>query len=319
MLILSLLNMPRIFAVIVTFGPDAALLSRLLEALSPQVSGGIVVNNGSTLPLSDDSLKQSGFAVRHMQSNTGIATALNAGFQWSEDANAEYVVTFDQDSEPAPDMVLRLLGAYQDLVNSGQKVGAVGPQQVDRRSGRRAVFLAPIASSRRKAVPPPGGTVEVDHLITSGCLVPMLVWKDVGAFLEPLFIDYVDIEWSLRLRHRGWHLFGVDGATLLHSIGDDVARWGRREFPWHSPLRHYFIFRNGVYLQKLPHVSIGWKLFDAIQLMKKLVVFTLVGRPRADHLRAMLRGIRDGWGGQLGPPMDPTAAGKPAQNLAAKV
>jgi rhamnosyltransferase len=293
--------MPRIFAVVVTYEPDEVLLSRLVQALTAQVTGGIVVNNGHSLPVSDEYLRQVGFAVRHLQSNTGVATALNIGFQWAEAQNAQFVVTFDQDSEPASDMVSRLLGAYQDLVATGQKVGAVGPQQVDRRTGRRAAFMAPISGRRRRVMPAAGQTVEVDHLLTSGCLVPINAWKGAGAFLDALFIDYVDIEWSLRLRHRGWHLFGVDGAILIHSIGDDIKHWHGRQIFLHSPLRHYFLFRNGVYLQKLPHISLGWKLSDGFQLVKKLVFFTLVGRPRSAHVRAMIRGIYDGWCGRLGP------------------
>ena len=292
--------MPRIFAVIVTYQPDAKLLARLVATLGSQVSGGIVANNGSVLPLADDYFLRSNFTVQHLQSNTGVATALNAGFQWAQAQDADFVITFDQDSEPAADMVSRLVLAYQNLVASGQKVGAVGPQQVDRRTGRRAPFLAPISRHRRRLTPKAGQTVEVDHLITSGCLVPIRVWTDVGNFLDELFIDYVDIEWSLRLRYRGWHLFGVGGATLTHAIGDQVAHWWGWQFPWHSPLRHYYIFRNGTYLQKLPHVSLGWKLFDAIQLAKKLVVFTLVGRPRVAHLGAMLRGVLDGLLGRMG-------------------
>lgn len=306
--------MPRIFAVIVTYQPDGKLLARLVEALSSQVSGGIVVNNGNLLPLADDYFQRSNFTVKHLQSNTGVATALNAGFPWAQAQDADFVITFDQDSEPAADMVFRLVLAYQNLSASGQKVGAVGPQQVDRRTGRRAPFLAPISRHRRRVVPEAGQTVEVDHLITSGCLVPVHVWREVGPFLDELFIDYVDIEWSLRLRHQGWHLFGVGGATLTHSIGDEVAQWGAWQFPWHSPLRHYFIFRNGTYLQRLPHVSVGWKLFDALQLAKKLVIFTLVGRPRSAHLHAMLRGMRDGWCGRLGAFTRPSGVAKPERN-----
>ena len=311
----NLTVMLKIVAVIVTYQPQGDLLVRLVNALAPQVSAGIVVNNGTLLPLTDGYLQQANFVARHLQTNTGVATALNAGLQWAEAQNADFIITFDQDSEPAPDMIARLMAAYHGLVASGQKVAAVGPQQIDRRTGKCAPFLAPISRHRRRITPDTGQTVEVDHLITSGCLLPLHVWREAGPFLDELFIDYVDIEWSLRLRCLGWHLFGVGGATLTHSIGDDVVQWWRWRFPWHSPLRHYFIFRNGTYLQKLPHVSPGWKFFDAFQLAKKLVVFTLVGRPRSVHLRAMLRGIRDGWHGRLGASSSrPTEAARREQN-----
>ena len=299
---------------IVTYQPDGELLARLVRALAPQISGGVVVNNGSDLPLPAALFQQHGFAVDHLHSNTGVATALNTGFQWALAQGAEFVITFDQDSEPAPDMVSALMDAYQNLVTTGRRVGAVGPQQVDRRTGRRAPFLEPISRHRRRVTPQAGQVVEVDHLITSGCLVPIQAWNDAGRLLDALFIDYVDIEWSLRLRHRGWHLYGVGGAILLHSIGDDVAHWRGREFAWHSAQRHYFIFRNGIYLQKLPHISLGWKLFDALQLAKKLAIYTLVGRPRSAHLRAMLRGMRDGWRGRLGAFTRPAAVAKPERN-----
>ena len=305
---------PRIVAVIVAYQPDGELLAQLVQALAPQISGGIVVNNGSDLPLPGDFLQQKNFAVEHMHSNTGVATALNAGFQWALAQGAEFVITFDQDSEPAPDMVSALMDAYQTLVTTGRKVGAVGPQQVDRRTGRRAPFLEPISRYRRRVTPDVRQVMEVDHLITSGCLVPMQVWSDAGHFLDELFIDYVDIEWSLRLRHRGWHLYGVGAATLSHSIGDKVAHWWGIPFPWHTPLRHYFIFRNAAYLQTLAHVSLGWKLFDALQLAKKLVIFTLVGRPRSAHLFAMLRGLRDGLQGRLGGINDPVGEARQARN-----
>ena len=294
-----------VFAVVVTYGPDKALLLRLVSALAQQVSGGIIINNASSLPLPDAYFQQAGFSVRHLNLNAGISTALNAGFDWAQAQGARFIITFDQDSEPAPDMVSRLLDAYSSGVQAGHKVGAVGPQQVDRRSGRIAPFIAPITALRRKLLPVDGQTLEVDHLITSGCLVPLQAWKSTGPFLDALFIDYVDIEWSLRMRSRGWHLYGVGGAVLTHSIGDHIKHWAGRQVAWHSPLRHYYLFRNGVYLQTLPYIPLMWKCSDAMQLLKKLVFFTLVGRPRKTHLMAMLRGIKNGFCKRLGPASSP--------------
>jgi rhamnosyltransferase len=233
-----------------------------------------------------------GFELRHMGSNLGIASALNAGLRWAELQQVDFVITFDQDSEPASDMVARLLDAHRHLMAKGVRVGALGPQQVDRRSGKRAAFLAPIHLLRHKLRADQACVVEVDHLITSGCLIPTEVWQGAGSFLDELFIDYVDIEWCLRLRSRGWHLFGVGSAVLNHSIGDTVLQWCGYQVFEHSPLRHYYLMRNGVHLQKLRHITLGWKIADGFQLLKKLIFFSLTGPNRWDHFKAMVFGIR---------------------------
>jgi rhamnosyltransferase len=288
-------------AVVVTYQPVEALLSQLLLALSPQVSGGIVINNGSALPLSDDAMSRAGFEVRHLHSNTGVATALNIGFQWAQAQGAEFVITFDQDSEPASNMVGLLFDAYRNISATGQRVGAVGPQQVDARTGMQAAFIAPIGWSRRRIIPITGKSAEVDHLITSGCLVPLKTWKKVGPFLDDLFVDYVDIEWCLRMRHAGLRLFGVGGAILRHALGEEIKNWCGLEIPRHSPQRQYFMMRNCVYLQKLPYIPLRWKLFEVVQLAKRLVFFTFSGLSGFVSVRAMLHGIRDGLRGKLGP------------------
>lgn len=291
----------RVFAVVVAYQPESVQLLALLRALKSQVTGGIIVNNGCSLPIENDIVEKAGFAIRHLQSNTGMATALNVGFCWASACSAEFVITFDQDSEPAPDMVQRLLFGYHAMLAAGYRVGAVGPQQVDARTGRCAPFILPVVWSRRRVLPVIGESIEVDHLITSGCMIPLAAWHEVGPFLERLFIDYVDVEWSLRSRYCGLNLFGVGGAYLSHTLGDEIKSWGQWSLPWHKPLRRYFMIRNGIYQLKLPYIPLSWKLFDAIQIAKRLLYFISTGRPRMLQARLLLQGIRDGWQGKLGP------------------
>lgn len=293
--------MHKVIAVIVTFHSDREMLLRLLEAVSNQVEGGVIVNNSQDLSVPSSVYTQLGFELLQMPCNLGVAGALNAGFAWAQQHGASFVITFDQDSMPAPDMVNRLMQAYTELVTQGQDVGAVGPQQVDRRTLQKTAFLRPVRWFRHQVVPDTEKAVEVDHLISSGCLAPVTVWLAAGPFLDELFIDYVDIEWSLRLRHEGKRLFGVGGAILWHSIGDDVTRWVGKNVLHHTPLRHYFMFRNGLYLQRLPYITSAWKISDAVQMAKKFLLFGLTGRPRHLHIRAMLTGLTDGWRGRMGP------------------
>jgi len=291
----------KVFAVVVTFEPDPALLMRLLCALSFQVAGGIIVNNGCRLHMEDDIVKSTGFTVQHQQSNKGLATALNTGFTWAGARAADFVITFDQDSEPAADMIQRLLLAYQAMSAAGYRVGAVGPQQVDSRTGQCTPFILPVVWSRRRVIPIAGQSLEVDHLITSGCLVPMAAWIAVGPFLEDLFIDYVDVEWSLRSRHFGLSLFGVGGAYLNHTLGDAAQSWCFWSLPLHKPLRRYFMIRNGIYQLTLPYIPLSWKLFDAVQIVKRLIYFLSIGPSRMAQAQLLWRAITEGWQGKLGP------------------
>lgn len=293
--------MTTVHAIIVTYHPDPAQLDRLLSALAPQVQGGIVVNNGSHQPLPKAALQSRGFDLLSLDGNRGIAAALNAGFDWALGQGAEFVITFDQDSEPAPDMVATMVQAWRGLTRQGIKIGAMGPQQHDRRSAQYAAFLAPIRWRRCTVTPSAGQVVEVDHLITSGCLTTVDVWRAVGPFREDFFIDYVDIEWNLRQRAAGYRLYGLGGAVLHHAVGDEVHNWRGQHIPHHSPLRHYYLLRNGAHLQKLAHIPLAWKVSDAIHLLKVFVYFSLTGRPRRAHVVAMARGVWDGWRNRLGP------------------
>lgn len=291
---------PRVLAVVVTYYPDIDTLKRLLDALSPQVTDCIVVNNGISLPLNEATLLPTNCTVSHLQANKGVAAALNIGFQWAQSQDADFVITFDQDSVPAPDMVEKLLKAYQTKIEQGHHVGAVGPQQVDSRTSRLAPFIVPILWRRKKVTPKKGETVEVDHLITSGCLVPLNAWLHVGPFLESLFIDYVDIEWCVRSRLSGFSLWGAGGAYLNHTMGDAIKNWGPWSLPQHHILRHYFMIRNGVYLLTLPKIPFVWKIFEAAHIFKRVFFYILTNLSNTAHLNIFLKGICDGRRGQLG-------------------
>jgi len=95
-------------------------------------------------------------------------------------------------------------------------------------------------------------------------------------------------------------LFAVGGAQMQHSIGDNYRQFMGKQVPIHSPLRHYYLMRNGIFLQKLPTISLGWKMSDAWQLVKKFIFFGFFLPQHATRWRMMLRGIRDGLRGKLG-------------------
>jgi rhamnosyltransferase len=229
--------------------------------------------------------------------NRGIADAQNVGIQWARNREAEFVLLMDQDSIPAPDMAEKLISAISEQPSPA----AAGPRYLDERQDNpppfirvRGLRLERCACSTEESV------VPVDYLIASGCLIPMSVLDKVGGMRNDLFIDYVDIEWGLRARRHGFQSYGVCSAHMQHSLGENPIKFFSKNIPLHSPLRHYYHFRNALLLYKEPWVPLNWKLVDGWRLCLKYVFYSLFAKPCMAHWRMMTLGVWHGLAGKTG-------------------
>ena len=293
------INSTSVVAVVVTYQPNLSVLGQLLDALTPQVESVVIVDNGSQLD-SSDWRKQSEtrpFALLPLGENRGIASAQNLGIQWARDYVARFVLLIDQDSIPAPDMVANLRSAILEQVAPS----SAGPCYIDSRQENPPPFIQ-VRGLRLKRIAwtVDDAIVPVDYLISSGCLIPMTVLNKVGGMREDLFIDYVDIEWGLRARHYGLQSYGVFKAKMQHSLGDRPSAFFGRKIPVHSPLRHYYHFRNAVLLYREAWIPLNWKLVDGWRLLLKYGFYTLFAKPRLKHFRMMSHGILHGLLGKAG-------------------
>lgn len=294
-----------IVAVVVTYQPDAEVLDRLLRAIRHQVARVVVVDNGSSRGI-DEIVGQALFSdpgceLVRLPANLGIAAAQNIGIERARKAGAAFVMLSDQDSEPAPDMISRLFEVASAKQAEGVSVAAVGPRYLDERQDNPPPFIRiEGVSVRRQPCRDPHAVVEVDYLIASGSLIPMAALDAVGAMREDLFIDYVDIEWGLRAKIAGFRSFGVCGALMRHDLGSSPLDLLGRKIPLHSPLRHYYHFRNAIRLYCEKGLPWNWKVADGWRLLLKYGVYALFARPRLEHWRMMSLGIAHGFAGRMG-------------------
>lgn len=291
--------------VVVTYEPDPATLGVLLNALRPQLDKIIVVDNGSTLDTEsniDPELRSDTWCqVVRLHSNLGIAAAQNVGIELARQAKAAFVILFDQDSEPAPDMISILLEVAAAKASTGVAVAAIGPRYTDKRQDNPPPFIRiQGVSVERQACSNNDSVVEVDYLIASGSLIPMTTLDAVGGMREDLFIDYVDIEWGMRAKQAGFQSFGVCGARMQHGLGEDPINVFGRKVSSHSPLRHYYHFRNAVRLYCESGMPWNWKIADGWRLLLKYGAYSLFARPRHQHWWMMSRGIVHGLAGRMG-------------------
>jgi len=295
----------HVASVTVTFHPDTDGLLQQLSLLAGQVERRILVDNGSRLPAAFVAAVRAlgrDVEIIELEENKGVAAAQNVGIERAREGHADFVLLLDHDSLPAPDMVAALRGAYEQLTAQGHRVAALGPRYVDPRHDNPSPFVRTVGLRRRRCLPGAGrATTPVDHLISSGCLLPMAVLDRVGGMNEGLFIDYVDIEWCLRAKHLGYEPFGVFAAHMTHSLGDKHIGMLGKKITLHTPARYYYQFRNPLWIYRQPWTTLNWVVIDACRLAVRFVIYALFAAPRRDNIRMMVLGLWHGIRGRLGP------------------
>ncbi len=217
----------RVVAVIPVYRPDAEA-GRRIERLMPQVAGTVVVDDGSGAA-ADAFPADAEFIA--LETNRGIAAALNAGVARARELGATHVLTIDQDTTLGDDYVAIALGTFSRA--AGVRIGAAVVDAVN------GVASTPTWTT-------PEGVPLAPEAIQSGMLISIECLDDSGGFDERLFIDSVDREFCHRIRAAGWSVGIATGTAIEHTIGRLEPLRGGGEFEWHEPFRQYYIARNGI-------------------------------------------------------------------------
>jgi rhamnosyltransferase len=292
----------QVAGVVVAHHPDLPLLEKLLSAAARQLDALVVIDNTPAGGGSTPFPAIPGVAHVARGINAGLAAGLNHGCEWARSKGASFVLMFDQDSLPAPEMLDELIRAWQAAEREGIRVAAAGPRFSDSRGAPVYPFLRVGMLANKVLVPQPSQVfVRTDMLITSGCLISLQALDDIGGMDESLFIDNVDLEWGFRAKQKGWALIGAPHAALEHRLGDDhvpapgwARLFGKRMAIRHGPARLYYITRNRIRLYWMPHVPAAWKLQDLLRLPGKILLGLWLARDRPAALAALARGVVDG-------------------------
>ena len=303
------LSVRRIGVVVVTYHPEGDLEARLAR-MSPQGGELVVVDNASGPEIRhhlESICSRKGWELIANAENLGVGVALNQGLTRMTKRGFEWVLFFDQDSEPLEGMSERMMESMRRHPQSG-KVGIVGAAFEERKTGRCHRFLRShpqISLFFQKVKPIDNDLPEVSCVITSGSLVRVAAAAEVGGFEEALFIDYVDTDFCLRCRQRGWLAMVSAAARFGHELGQRESRqWCGIEMQptHHSALRHYFIARNRISMWRRhaaaePH----WALHDLCFAFYNGFRVLAFESARWRKFKAMVFGTWDGLFGRMGP------------------
>ena len=298
-----------ISAIIVTFYPDERFFE-MLRSIDDQVDNIWIVDNGSSgqtrnklEDLGSDSDNSFNFILN--DENLGLAAAQNQGIREAINEGSKWILLLDQDSIPAGNMIDKMMVAAESYQDKNY-LGMITPRH-ENDDGEPSI---PSYSTKH------GFRLhryfmkvnEVDDMLAfgmaSGSLIPSEVLQKVGLMRDDFWIDYIDYDFSFRLRKLGYKIIGVGAASLKHRLGESSKKHiGNFSFTYHvhPALRRYTIYRNRIrvireYGLKFPNFLI----FEALSISKDILKLAFIEGDKKKKFNAIIVGIIDGLMGRGG-------------------
>jgi rhamnosyltransferase len=232
--------MNQIAAVVVLYHTDGESFFHNLASYLPYAGRVVVVDNS---PEANKQVKErlSAFDEKIFyianERNLGIANPLNVAAAFAKAEGYTWLFTMDQDSFFEKEDMEQYLSLFSRNFINNNDTAMVGPRHA-------------VESDR-----PVDSFTHVLSLITSGCLLNLLVWWEIGGFDEKLFIDEVDHEYCYRAVEAGKAIVSFNHIHLNHKLGRNAhsGYFGvlfKRKRIVHNPVRVYYMMRNYLYVRK---------------------------------------------------------------------
>jgi rhamnosyltransferase len=287
-------TLKNICGAVVTYHPDKLIAERFKE-IAHQLTCFVIVDNGSSETERRYIRGIDGGNVDFIENpeNLGVATALNQAASHARHLGCSWLITFDQDSVPFANLLDGLLEARSAAPRGGD-VAMIGSNFVI--NGTNLLFFGCGSN--------PAGPVERETLITSGSLLSLEAYEELGPFRDDFFIDGVDSEYCLRLRRNGYRVFAACKPLMEHNLGSlRVERflWKRPMISHHSALRRYYITRNALVIAKEYIRSEPRWILDSLRIVVLgLVAAMLLEKDKLRKFFATILGLFDAVRGRMG-------------------
>ena len=278
-------------SIIVTYQTQVNEFAEILKKHQVNFQHVIIVNNTPEIDLSKLQSKQ--VTLINNPGNIGLSAALNVGIKAAKRLGFEMVALFDQDTELPNNFTEKMLH-YINQYQGDKPVAVYSPifhNHVINETSRHINFK-PFRLIRGEV-----GELDFAHphyVITSGSIIPISVLDEVGPMREELFIDFVDIEWCLRARRKGYDIVAINKVMIDHHLGDYAVYFMGHRYPIHSPLRMYYYFRNAIYLYRLRGIDWNWRIVDSARNIFRFLFYMLFVNNRPTYFKYIIKGYYHG-------------------------
>ncbi len=182
--------------------------------------------------------------------NLGFAAGVNRGVRR---ASGEYLLLLNPDAE----LEAGALEHLRRFMDTHPRAALAGPVLTygDRRAqesafrfpglAQVALDLFPVSrlmgSRLNGRYPPSSAPRRVDHPLGACMLIRRAAWEDVGPLDDGYFMYVEEVDWCRRAQRRGWEVWQVPQAMVVHHAGQSTRQRPNRMFVqlWRSRLRYY--------------------------------------------------------------------------------
>ncbi|EPZ9215613.1 glycosyltransferase [Clostridium perfringens] len=206
--------------------------------------------------------------------NNGLAIAFNKAIDVCVQNSIDYLCTMDQDST----FVIHEIEKIKSYIEKNHSIimssiGAIGP------------FVSFDNCFRAEE-----RVEEKNWIITSGTFLNLsLLIKTRISFDENYFIDRLDKDLCEQIVRSGKKIIVYMNSVLYQTLGEG----NRKKNPDHSPLRHYYIFRNRLYYNKKFLTNPSKFFNNIIQSVKHILLILIFEKEKGKKIQMCKKGMSD--------------------------
>lgn len=221
----------KLFAIVITYYPDLIELRRNILRYLQDVDLLMIWENTPIKDRDNYRLDVSGLEGKVIFAGTDenmyISYPLNQAVRYAKEHGFTHILTMDQDSCFEENHFRR----YKEIVTSYDNLNIWGPNP---NNSFQPVQNMPQSRSR---------------LMTSGNIINLNLFDEIGLFREDYKIDCVDFEFCYRAIRNGHCVYSVNSILIHQNFGDRIRTRFKFYTYCYSPIRLYFMARNNIILR----------------------------------------------------------------------
>jgi rhamnosyltransferase len=290
--------MKRFGLIFVLYHPTEEFLRNLTRARAAcQIL--VVVDNSPDIDVRlHTRIREEGIQLIFNRNQGGLAGAYNRGAEALLAQQCDVIFLMDQDSNIEPSFFIRMMDACASL---GTDKFLMGPKiyEINLKKCMQVFQPGKYIPKRLRIDDQVEGLFPTLCIISSGSAISAEAYRKLGDFREDYFIEYIDIEYSLRAVGQNIPVYMNAAVTMRQTTGQ-IERHGKGFTTNHVAWRRYYGARNAVHCLYTHRAAWGLHWVSAVLAIHQSICVLKYEPDKLRKITAILCGYVDGLFGRLG-------------------